>query len=252
MAPLPGTSTVPYPDTADKGNWEIYKRQGWRAFQTINWAARMIGRPYRWGAGGPNSFDCSGLVYFAAVYGGSVDDENQTDGVARFKKACKHKWTTATIVHMGLSIPKGQEQPGDLIMPTSGHVGICIGRGQMIDAPTAGQNVGIHTYKSVYSIRRIFQPCTQESADNYTAKGTRTQGDPINPDGTTPTDLDEGEATPVGIWQELANTIMEPLTAIAAVFAWLATPHNWMRIGEVLAGMIALLIAARQITRRVR
>src|SRR5204863_5958358 len=54
---------------------------GYRAGQIIMWAAKMIGRPYLWGAGGPISFDCSGLAWFCYSYGGWVNP----DGSGRFQ-----------------------------------------------------------------------------------------------------------------------------------------------------------------------
>lgn len=85
----------------------------------------QLGKPYVWGATGPNSFDCSGLVCYAYGY--------------------KHGRTTysmiASLKASGRWKSVDQLQPGDLIFPHSGHVGVYIGNGQMIHASTPATGV---------------------------------------------------------------------------------------------------------------
>jgi cell wall-associated NlpC family hydrolase len=94
-------------------------------------AYSKIGCPYVWGAGGPNSFDCSGLVqYCYAQAGVSVGH-----------------YTGSLIGLPQVSDP----QPGDIVVVhnnTSQHCGIYIGGGQMIHAPQPGQNVCISSVQA--------------------------------------------------------------------------------------------------------
>ena len=93
----------------------------------LAFAKRQIGKPYVWGAEGPNSYDCSGLVQSAwRSVGVSLPR------VARQQYASGHK------------ISKSQLRAGDLVFfysQTPSHVGIYAGNGQMIDAPRPGLRV---------------------------------------------------------------------------------------------------------------
>ncbi|MBK4836488.1 glucosaminidase domain-containing protein [Enterococcus faecium] len=95
-------------------------------------AFKHLGKPYVWGAKGPNTFDCSGLTYYV------------------YMKATGHYiggWTSEQ-QYAGTQIPVSQAQPGDLVFwgPSSGvthHVGIYIGNGQFIHAPQPGDKVRV-------------------------------------------------------------------------------------------------------------
>lgn len=95
-------------------------------------AFKHLGKPYVWGAKGPNTFDCSGLTYYV------------------YMKATDHYiggWTGEQ-QYAGTQIPVSQAQPGDLVFwgPSSGvthHVGIYIGNGQFIHAPQPGDKVRV-------------------------------------------------------------------------------------------------------------
>ena len=94
----------------------------------IQAAMAELGKPYSWGSGGPGSFDCSGLTMWAWGHAG-VGLPHQS----------------AEQQSMGVSIPQGQLQPGDLVFFGSPayHVGLYIGNGMMIHAPTTGDVVKI-------------------------------------------------------------------------------------------------------------
>jgi len=95
--------------------------------QALRWALTRIGMPYVWGAAGPDAFDCSGLVMWAYAHVG-ISLEHFTGD----------QWTE------GMHIPQSQIEPGDLLFFFNlGHVGLYVGNGLMVDAPTAGQNVQI-------------------------------------------------------------------------------------------------------------
>jgi peptidoglycan DL-endopeptidase CwlO len=92
------------------------------------------GMPYVWGAVGPASFDCSGLVQWSFAQA----------GIAMPRVADRQAVA-------GLAIQVSQLQPGDLLFyhtdPTApgyiSHVAIYLGNGWMIQAPEPGKNVEV-------------------------------------------------------------------------------------------------------------
>jgi cell wall-associated NlpC family hydrolase len=94
----------------------------------VDAAMAQRGKPYVWAASGPASFDCSGLTSYAFRAAGI---------------GLPH--SSAMQSKMGQSVSRDQLQPGDLIFfysPVS-HVGIYIGNGQMVHAPTSGDVVKV-------------------------------------------------------------------------------------------------------------
>jgi len=104
------------------------------AARVILFAASQLGKPYAWGATGPDAFDCSGLTMMAY----------RSAGIA-IPRTSQEQWAA------GPYVPPGQEQPGDLVFfPGSdgtaqdpGHAGIVLGGGLMIDAPYTGAPVRV-------------------------------------------------------------------------------------------------------------
>jgi peptidoglycan DL-endopeptidase CwlO len=96
--------------------------------QALRFALTRLGDMYVWGAAGPTTFDCSGLVVWAYAQIG-ITLEHFTGDL----------WNE--VVH----IPSSELEPGDLVFfyPNIGHVGIYVGKGLMVDAPTFGQPVQI-------------------------------------------------------------------------------------------------------------
>ncbi len=91
-------------------------------------AMTRLGMPYRWGAAGPNSFDCSGLVQWAYGQAG-VATAHYTGA---FWNAYRH-------------VSYNELRPGDLVFfyPDHHHVGIYIGNGMMVNAPQTGDVVKV-------------------------------------------------------------------------------------------------------------
>jgi cell wall-associated NlpC family hydrolase len=89
-------------------------------------ALSQRGKPYVWGAAGPNAYDCSGLVMWAYAQVGVHLDHY-----------------TGLQWQEGEHISRSQLQPGDLIFffSTISHVAMYIGDGLMVDAPSFGQDV---------------------------------------------------------------------------------------------------------------
>lgn len=106
-------------------------------------AASKIGSPYVWGAEGPNSFDCSGLVYY--VFGRL--------GVTVPRTASDQYYSS-----VGIKVSKGNLKPGDTVyFNTYGgvsHVGIYIGNGRFIHSPSTGYTVTIANLSEGYYAER--------------------------------------------------------------------------------------------------
>jgi cell wall-associated NlpC family hydrolase len=97
------------------------------AARAVETALKEIGRPYRYGALGPSTFDCSGLTKFAYGAAGIVLPHS-----------------AAAQYGSGRRVNRNQLQPGDLIFWKGlGHVGMYIGAGRMVHAPQRGQLVTI-------------------------------------------------------------------------------------------------------------
>lgn len=105
----------------------------------LNEAYKHLGKPYVWGATGPNSFDCSGFTSY--VY-----------------KKVTGRWigrTTYDQINVGTPVSRSQLQPGDLVFTSAGHVGIYVGNNNFINAPRTGSNVSVMPLWSFYAARRI-------------------------------------------------------------------------------------------------
>lgn len=110
------------------------------AAQVIAYARSQLGKPYVYGATGPDAFDCSGLT-MSAYRSAAVTIPRLSDA--------QYWW--------GATVPSGQEQPGDLVFfdykpghSGPGHVGIVYNptAGTMIVAPHTGTNVRFQSYKN--------------------------------------------------------------------------------------------------------
>jgi cell wall-associated NlpC family hydrolase len=112
----PPTVDVPAPNSAAAG--------------AIAEAKQQLGKPYRYGGSGPDSFDCSGLTSWAWRHGGG--------------KSLPHSSRAQYGATSRVSL--NDIAPGDLVFFGSSvgsihHVGIYVGGGKMIDAPETGRNV---------------------------------------------------------------------------------------------------------------
>ena len=106
------------------GHYPVHLEGDSIGVQALRKALTKVGDPYVWGAAGPNAFDCSGLVMWAYAQIGISLDHFTGD-----------QWNE------GEHISRSQLEPGDLVFffPDIGHVGIYVGNGMMLDAPTFGQ-----------------------------------------------------------------------------------------------------------------
>lgn len=92
----------------------------------VSRAYSQLGKPYVWGAYGPSSFDCSGLVSYCLT--------------GRYTRL------GTTLTFMGWT-RVSNPQPGDVVT-TATHCGIYIGNGQMIHAPHTGDVVKVGPVQS--------------------------------------------------------------------------------------------------------
>ncbi|MBQ1094731.1 C40 family peptidase [Streptomyces sp. b94] len=118
---------------------------GTKAEKALAFARAQIGKPYVWGATGPDSYDCSGLTQAAWKNAGVTLPR-----------------TTYDQVDAGTTVPVSQAQPGDLVFfyDDLSHVGLYIGNGMMIHAPKPGAYVREESifYDGESSIHSVVRP----------------------------------------------------------------------------------------------
>ncbi len=104
----------------------------------VRTAQSMIGKPYRYGGNSPSrGFDCSGLVQYSHRVAGISVPRTSTQ---------QH--------HRARAVALSNLQPGDLlffrIQGKTGHVGIYLGEGRFVHAPSSGKSVEITTLDNSY------------------------------------------------------------------------------------------------------
>jgi cell wall-associated NlpC family hydrolase len=96
--------------------------------RALDFAFEQLGKPYVWGAAGPNAFDCSGLTSQAWAHAGTV-----------VPRTSQEQW--ARLPHVPLELLR----PGDLVVyfAKATHVALYIGDGLVIQAPRPGSVVKV-------------------------------------------------------------------------------------------------------------
>ncbi len=125
--------------TSQKSSSSVAAPSGGSAQAVLNEAYKHLGASYVWGATGPSTFDCSGFTEYVYEHATGID-------ISR---------TTYTQIDVGRPVSEEQLQPGDLVFPHAGHVGIYVGNGQMIHAPQTGDVVKVGPVYNFYAARRI-------------------------------------------------------------------------------------------------
>jgi peptidoglycan DL-endopeptidase CwlO len=109
------------------------------AAAAVKAALGQVGKPYRWGATGPASFDCSGLVRFAYAEAG-----------LSLPRTSRQQWSA------GRHLPVAALRPGDLVFwahdpdrpATIHHVAMYVGQGLMVHAPHTGALVRVDALRA--------------------------------------------------------------------------------------------------------
>ncbi|MET9870915.1 NlpC/P60 family protein [Streptomyces sp. NPDC006386] len=96
--------------------------------RAVRYAVRQLGKPYEWGAEGPESYDCSGLTSQAWAAAGAPIPRTSQEQWKRLKR-----------------IPLPQLRPGDLVVyfPEATHVALYLGDGMVVQAPRPGAKVKV-------------------------------------------------------------------------------------------------------------
>jgi cell wall-associated NlpC family hydrolase len=99
-------------------------------------ALSQVGKPYQWGAAGPDSYDCSGLTMWAWAQAGIGLPHNSGMQYDATPRVAQSDWAPGDLLFFGSPIH---------------HVGMYIGRGQMVEAPYTGSQVRVNSaYRSDY------------------------------------------------------------------------------------------------------
>ena len=112
------------------------------AQKILDTAAKYLGVPYLWGGTTPSGFDCSGFVQYVF-------------------RECGYNITRTTYTQWdndGVYVTRDQFQPGDLVYFGTGgspsHVGLYVGDGMMIHAPSTGKTIQYTSIDSSYYASR--------------------------------------------------------------------------------------------------
>ena len=109
----------------------------------VAWALRQLGKPYVWGAAGPDSFDCSGLTMSAwapvGIHLMHYTGDQQSEGVPV---------TPAQVMAGDLVLIPGSDSPGPGV---AGHVGIYLGAGLIESAVDPQVGVAVQTWQTFVS-----------------------------------------------------------------------------------------------------
>lgn len=122
----------------------------------VSFVLAQVGKPYQWGATGPDAYDCSGLTQAAYKSGGvSIPRTSQAQ------------------MTIGSPVTPGAEAPGDLMFPEPGHVAMCVGGGMLVEAPHSGVNVNRRAYspKEFPTMRRVVGGGGDSAGQNAAATG---------------------------------------------------------------------------------
>lgn len=197
-------------------------RTGFYATTTVGRGYSVLGKPYVFGANGPDAFDCSGLIQWCCKQAGVPG-------------AMAGRWTTYTMINMGDEVTRDNLGIGDWVFPDAGHVGIYVGNGEILHAPEPGQSVKVGKMWKWWRARRLYAPSpngpSRPSTADLEALG--------NLPGATG-DLVGGVAGEVG------NATLEAL-GLTKAWEWLGDGKNWVRIGTGAVGAVAVVLGVASV-----
>ncbi|MGW8668240.1 NlpC/P60 family protein [Streptomyces niveus] len=139
-APEPETSPEPeisteaeaeaqtVPDTATRSVSRSLRAPSANGGKALNYAVKQIGKPYLWGAEGPEAYDCSGLTSRAWARAG-----------VNVPRTSQQQWAELPKVKLS------ELRPGDLVVyfPKATHVAMYLGEGKVVHAPRPGSRVKV-------------------------------------------------------------------------------------------------------------
>lgn len=225
-------------------------------------AEGKIGAPYVYGAAGPSTFDCSGLLVYAWRAAG-VTLPRTSQAMAKF----------------GTAVKPSKIQPGDLVTSNWGsgpasHVAMYIGGGKVIHAPRPGRTVTVATldenYRSkVDSIRRVpgastagITPADLKIPDLGGLwdweKGWSKKlldgdiGGGLGDFGKGVGDLTEAILTPLKDQMVIMGRAMLSVGQFAELLLKLALPSTWVRIMTGVIGVLLLFLGVFFLVREAR
>lgn len=114
--------------TGALGGGQAVRAPSRRGHKALTFAVKQIGRPYKWGAEGPDAFDCSGLTSRAWQRAGRDIPRTSQEQWKRLRH-----------------IPLAELRPGDLVVyfPKATHVAIYLGDGKVVQAPRPGTRIKV-------------------------------------------------------------------------------------------------------------
>jgi cell wall-associated NlpC family hydrolase len=139
--------------------------------RAIAYAFSQLGKPYVWGAEGPDSFDCSGLTSQAWAHAGTP-----------IPRTSQEQW--AKLPH----VPMALLRPGDLVIYFSGatHVALYIGNGQVIQAPRPGSTVKVSPIAANPVLGAVRPDLGKQPLKDYKPRAVPRQAEAPTPIAVTP------------------------------------------------------------------
>lgn len=127
------------------GSSPSHPQAGWRAStpttsgtvadRAVDIAMDQVGTPYRYGGAGPSGFDCSGLVHYSYRQAGKMLPR-----------------TTGQLWDHTVSVSRADLRAGDLLFfridGKMQHVGMYVGNGKFVHAPSSGRQVSVASLSS--------------------------------------------------------------------------------------------------------
>ena len=123
----------------------------------VNEARAQFGKPYVWGAIGPDEFDCSGLVMYTYIECGYEFNDDRP--------------YTGSLIDMGIGVDESELILADLVFPHSGHVQIYSGNGNIIHAPKSGDVVKEQALYAFWAGRRLILGGENDTPDTPSGNG---------------------------------------------------------------------------------
>lgn len=128
----------------------------------VSFGLKQVGKPYVYGASGPNAYDCSGLTMASYAAAG-----------IKIPRTSEQQMTA------GAPVKPSEAIAGDLLFPYPGHVMMCIGGGKVVEARHTGTTVWVRSYSpgEFVAARRIVQIGDGATQNTGAAGGNGATGD---------------------------------------------------------------------------